>query len=122
MKLFLDGEKLELPKGAVRDSFAFYAHDGASEGNKSARNEEKFCLAKFNRRNEESFEFGKIVNYQVNIHKRQKRNVDLVAYDMDTETLTLLEVKGSDVEGVNKSNETLICRVFINLTDNLLEE
>lgn len=107
-KLFLDGEELRLPEGDVRDSFAFYSHDGRSEMNKSARNEEKFCLARFNRRAEESFAFGKIVNYQVNILKRLKINVDLVAYDENSATLTLIEVKGSDVAGVNKSHETLL--------------
>lgn len=106
--LFLDGEQLRLPEGEVRDSFAFDGHDGSSERNKSARNEEKFCLARFNRRAEEIFEFGRIVNYQVNILKRLKINVDLVAYDENTATLTLVEVKGSDVEGANRSKETLL--------------
>jgi len=101
----LNNEKLlNLPQGRVRDNFAFLDHDGNTEKEDSPRKEERFCLDWYKNRNNKISPFGKIINYQVNVFKGTKINVDLVAYDDKNDTLWLIEVKGHD----GKSKETLL--------------
>ena len=89
---------------AVRDVFKFPGHDGKTKNADSLRKEERFCLEKYNTRNEILSPFGKIINYQVNIFPGTKINVDLVAYDDKNDILWLIEVKGHN----GKSDETLL--------------
>ena len=95
---------LNCPRGEIRDSFKFSKHDGNTENNDSMRKEERFCLDCYKNRDTKPSPFGRIINYQVNIFKGTKINVDLVAYDEDSDTLWLIEVKGHDGE----SDETLL--------------
>lgn len=95
---------VNIPHGKVRDSFEFSAHNGNTQLPDSPRKEERFCLERYKRRNRELTPFGKIINYQVNIFKGTKINVDLVAYDSEPDTLWLIEVKGHD----GRSAETLL--------------
>lgn len=103
-KVLEDPQILNIPRGAVRGNFKFEGHDGTTESPDSPRKEERFCLKKYTSRNDETTPFGKIINYQVNIFKNTKINVDLVAYDDTNDTLWLIEVKGHNGE----SAETLL--------------
>lgn len=95
---------LNIPHGTVRESFAFPEHDGNTKRADSPRKEERFCLDRYQSRNHEITPFGKVINYQVNIFKGTKINVDLVAYDDSNDILWLIEVKGHNGE----SAETLL--------------
>lgn len=118
-----DAELLNLPTGALRDKFDFKDHNGKTEKETSGRMEERFCLDRYCNRETERTPFGKVINYQVNIIKGTKINVDLVAYDEKEDTLWLIEVKGHKGE----STETLLrcvleIETYYRCLDNCKEE
>ena len=114
-----DDELLNIPIGDRRDDFKFEGHDGKTKNETSSRMEERFCLDRYNHRDTEKTPFGKVINYQVNIIKGTKINVDLVAYDDKEDTLWLIEVKGHKGE----SPETLLrCALEIETYYRCLED
>jgi len=104
--------------GELRADFAFTGHDGIKSKSKkkdsdetaeekSNRKEEELCLKLFHEKYYWA-DWGRVVNYQVNLIKNKKININLVAYNEDRKIATIIEVKGGEKAETKKYSETLL--------------
>lgn len=97
---------LALTVRRTRKDFAFLNHDWRSELGETNRRKEAVC----HRMKDKASPWGRIINYQVNVIPDTRINIDLVAYDSVSESVTLITLKGCESEDPSKfvSSDTLL--------------